>query len=412
MTKQELQEKLVEQRHKKLILLEWCTSLGKSFAAIRLAKEFNSKKILLLVSEEQHKRNWVEEINKYKSLYGYDLLSGAVTIICYASLKNYTDTEWDLLVADECHHISEARQEYLSTIKIEKVIGLSATLEPIQVENFIKVIFGDNSNSYYHSKITLKEAIKAKIIPEPDIYLIPLELNNTLLTETITESWGSVSKRIPITCTYKDMWAYKKNKLKYPNVTLTIRCAQSQKDEYYNNIIDYYKNRFMRNYQEADKQRWLRYGNLRKLYLGNIKTKDTLKLISKLQGKRFICFCSNIEQAELLGNDKAIHSKNTSKTNSKILSKFQNKDINDLYCVGMLTEGQNLKDIDAGIIVQLDGKERPFIQKSGRILRSENPIQFIFYFKGTKDEEYLNNILEGINKEYIQVIDNLETFYL
>ena len=33
----------------------------------------------------------------------------------------------------------------------------------------------------------------------------------------------------------------------------------------------------------------------------------------------------------------------------------------------MLTEGQNLKDIDAGIIIQLDGKERPFTQKHGEV---------------------------------------------
>lgn len=47
-----------------------------------------------------------------------------------------------------------------------------------------------------------------------------------------------------------------------------------------------------------------------------------------------------------------------------------------------------------------------------RVLRSENPIQFIFYYKNTRDEEYLNNILENINEEYIQIIESLNTYEL
>ena len=68
----------------------------------------------------------------------------------------------------------------------------------------------------------------------------------------------------------------------------------------------------------------------------------------------------------------------------------------------MLQEGQNLTDIEVGIIVQLDGKERSFIQRFGRSLRAEDPVQYIFYYKNTRDEEYLNNVLEGISEEYIQ----------
>ena len=67
----------------------------------------------------------------------------------------------------------------------------------------------------------------------------------------------------------------------------------------------------------------------------------------------------------------------------------------------MLQEGQNLTNIQAGIIVQLDGEERGFIQKFGRSLRATDPIQYILYYRGTRDEEYLQKALEGIDKEYI-----------
>ena len=70
----------------------------------------------------------------------------------------------------------------------------------------------------------------------------------------------------------------------------------------------------------------------------------------------------------------------------------------------MLQEGMNLKDIEAGIIVQLDGEERAFIQKFGRTLRADSPEQYIIYFRATRDEEYLNNALENIDKKYIKEI--------
>ena len=88
----------------------------------------------------------------------------------------------------------------------------------------------------------------------------------------------------------------------------------------------------------------------------------------------------------------------------EIIDKFNNKEIDNLFAVGMLKEGMNLNDIQVGIIVQLDGQEISFIQKFGRTLRAESPIQYIIYYRGTRDEEYLNKALESINKDYIEEV--------
>lgn len=37
-----------------------------------------------------------------------------------------------------------------------------------------------------------------------------------------------------------------------------------------------------------------------------------------------------------------------------------------------------------------------------RMYRSEKPLIYIFYYKGTRDEEYLQKALEGINEEYVE----------
>ena len=70
----------------------------------------------------------------------------------------------------------------------------------------------------------------------------------------------------------------------------------------------------------------------------------------------------------------------------------------------MLQEGQNLNNIEASVIVQLDSTSRSMVQKSGRALRAiDTPEIHIFYIAGTSDETYLNNSMSDINKEFIKV---------
>lgn len=141
-----------------------------------------------------------------------------------------------------------------------------------------------------------------------------------------------------------------------------------------------------------------------------MKTNHVKVFLNKLSRKRYICFCSSIEQADYLGKDKSIHSK---KNNSlDIINQFNNKEINRLFAVGMLQEGQNLEGIQAGVIVQLDNAERAFIQKFGRTIRADSPQQFIFYYENTRDIDYLENVFEGVDEAYISTIENLENFKL
>ena len=40
----------------------------------------------------------------------------------------------------------------------------------------------------------------------------------------------------------------------------------------------------------------------------------------------------------------------------------------------------------------------------GRSLRAEDPVSFIFYYKGTQDENYLRGALENIDSKYVKHI--------
>lgn len=403
MNREAIQKQSLEliKKHKR-IALQWCTGLGKTKASIQaanyLAGRKKNYKVLLLVAEVAHKNNWEKEFIKWE----YKVPD--TTIECYASLKKYRDTSWDLIIFDEAHHLgSDLRIDILNSISANNIILLSATL-PDQILHSITEIFGE----FAVSKVTLKQAIEWGALPKPKVFLIPLTLNNTYSNCTIIEEWGKKEKRITYKCKLHERWEYLRNKTKYPNVTLEIICTQQQKYNYLTEQFEYWRNQFFRTRQEHTKNKWLQVGSKRKRFLGECKTDATRLLLHKIQDRRLICFCSSIEQAELLGGKNAIHSKRDDSLD--VIESFNTKQIDSLFAVGMLQEGQNLTDIEAGIIVQLDGQERAFVQKFGRSLRADAPIQFIFYYKDTRDVDYLDNVLEGIDLEYIIEVDNLIDF--
>ena len=146
----------------------------------------------------------------------------------------------------------------------------------------------------------------------------------------------------------------------------------------------------------------LRLGGERKRFLGKQKDIAIKRICSTLdeKKKRFLCFCSSIQQAEQLGGEYAFTSKTPS--SFKLLDRFNDGEISSLYVVGKLIEGQNLKNIECGIIGQLGGTDRITIQSIGRIMRSKNPIIYVLMFDETKDVGFLKTLTENISKDYIK----------
>lgn len=400
-SKESLQQKAVERILKmRNMVLQWPTGLGKSKAAIDIINCIEALtpvryKVLLVVAEIAHKNNWIEEFHKFNTV-----VPDSVVIETYASLKNHKGEKYSLIVLDEGHHVgSDLRLDILSTIVADYVLVLSATF-PDEILYSLESIYG----IFDRYRISLQEVIDWGILPKPDIYLIPMELDDKNYNQIIKEEWGSKKKREFFKVLYPDRWDYLSHKKKYPNVTLEISCTELQKYVYITSKMEFWRDHYFRTRSEMSKNKWLQMGSARKRYLGELKTSKARELLSLVESKRFVCFCASIEQAEELGGNNSIHSKKSGALNT--IEDFNSKKINSLFAVGMIQEGQNLVDIDVGIIVQLDGKERAFIQKTGRALRAKEPSIFILYYKGSRDEEYLENALENINSEYVfKVLD-------
>lgn len=400
----EIQDKAFEKlfRYNNL-LLKWGTGTGKSRVAILVCEyivesAIETPHILIFVAERAHKDNWRKEFIKFLGKERTESVLHYVTIECYASMKKYIDTEWDFIVFDECHHLqSEKRQEILETMKAEYVLALSATPGKTAYDA-LSWTFG----RFEIDEISTQDAIDSEYLPEPKIVCIPLELERFKRTELIKMPMSSKAD-LSIPDIWSNRWKYLRNKKAYAKYRVIFSCTEKEKYEYINEQFEYWKSQYFRNQgNERLKNMWLQWGSKRKRFLGELKTRKAYELIQKLreEKKRFICFCSSIDQAHALGGERAVHSKNTN--SPAVIRAFNDRRTREIFAVEMLVEGVTLTDIEAGIIVQLDGNERQFIQKSGRMYRSENPLIYIFYYKGTRDEEYLQKALEGINEEYVE----------
>jgi len=369
MTRIEIQQeglKLTESYN--YIMFEWCTGLGKSLVSIQIIEKYGGKWNIVL-AETNHEMNWIEEFKKH----GKEHLLPNVTFFCYQSLhKHLTDENY---ILDEAHHnTSQLRLNLLQQIhfgNLKRFIGLSATLTKVQKE-----LIESSIGKFYVHKVTLSQAIDWKILPEPTVYFIGVSLSNTI-------------KYL--------RYYYAKDKF--------IMCNEQ---EYYNRIstnIENLKMTYFSTQSEFHKNRWLSRANERKKFLAECKTKYARELVKQVGNKRFICFTNSIAQSETLSDGLSIHSKMSKKAREKLLTDFNNGEIDRIFATGMLKEGVNLENIEVGIICQLDNVSRYFQQVHGRTLRSSFPEQYVLYVRDTQDETYVKTALEEFNMDYVQFIN-------
>lgn len=382
MTRKEVLEEILKIPNNNIVL-ELPTGFGKTRSALELAKKWNTKTLLIVVSRVVHKSNWEDEINKW-----WPNNQATITMTTYYSLHKYAG-EYDTVILDEAHHTTERSIELLQGYSFKHAVMLSAT-----INKETKWALGTLFPNLYVYKKTLRDAIDDEILPDPTIYLYPLQLDNTKRTEEI---WFNKNlKGTPITLEFKYKWYYKKY-----NRPVKIVCTPCQ---YYNDLnskIEFYKNKFMICRSEIIKNKWLHLCSERLTWLASKKLSVVKTLLKKYENSRTLTFCNNIEHTEILGKY-CINSKN--KDAIKNLEDFNAGKINHITACNMLNESVNLVNCQIGIYGNLNSSEIIVKQRIGRLLRHKNPIIIIPYFKNTRDEELVNKMKEDYNEELIHVM--------
>lgn len=373
--------------HNKAVLIELPTGYGKSLIGMDLCLRDNPHSILIVVPRLVLIQNWKAEFEKW----GNDKYLDRVTFSTYAGLHKIQG-HYNCIILDEAHHMTPRVQELLTYMTYDKIIMLSATVKR-DLKSELKDMFSD----LYCYKVSTKEAIEDEVLPDPTVYLLPLSLDTAYQSEKIVKH---KSGKVKVACDYKDRWNYLRNK----NICLTVRCTQLQKNVELDNEITFWKDRYMRTRNEIFKNRWLHLAGERLKWLSNLKNPIIYNMLSSLRGERVLTFCNSIDQTIELGRN-CINSKN--KDAVKVLESFNKGEINHITACNMLNEGMNLVNCKVGIYANLNSSEIIIKQRLGRILRHKNPVIVIPYYKGTREEELVQKMLEDYNPELIKVINNI-----
>lgn len=352
------------------LVIEMGTGSGKGLALLKcIDKSTSTKKWVIFVPEIAQIANMEGEIEKFG--YTHLLDTKIQAIECYASMKKYSDTSFNVAL-NEVQNLSDARYDVLCTMTYDQIIADSATI-PWEIKYKL-----DQIGDFYTYSLPLKEGIELGILPKPKIYIVPVLMSSI-----------------------KEKFEYTKFSKKQSGTA----------EQYYSHLsdqMDYWRKRYNRENDKYMENKSLQYASMRKRFLGSLKTIKARELIDKFVklDRRFIVFSSDIKQAEELGTTKlTIHSKKSAKVNKEVLRKFNALETDKIFPVGMLISGMTLSKLDTGLVVQLDSgannENLKIIQTCGRVLRSDEPELYILYIPGTKDEEYLQNAIKALGEEYI-----------
>lgn len=366
MTREELTSQVLESNSPHFIV-EACTGFGKTSISLHKVASWykpGKAKILVLVPKRVLFDSWKQEIidRRYKR-YLKDF-----TFSTYASIHKHAG-KWDVVICDEVHHLTDRCKTFLKSYKVSHFIGLSATLKD-DTKWFIRKTY----TGVAEYVATLQSAISEGVLPEPDIYLMPLYLDNTESKYEIKIKAKRGSKEKPITIYYKDKIFYRK----YTGA-VTIKCTAKQYIIDLESKMDYYKRR--------NRLNMLKYLGMERLkFLAKAKHDLIVTMLNRFKKERVLVFSSGIEESGKLGCPCV-----NSKVGIENATKFNEGKINHIAAVNQLDEGANLIDCKVGIFQMINAAERLSIQRTGRLMRHKSPVIIIPYYLETREQSIVNN---------------------
>lgn len=343
------------------------TGSGKSKIAIDYCKLFydsmkkNFRCLLVVPTEKLRDENWKDEFEKWKGKIVY---KNNVERTCYASLNKLKHKEYDLVVLDEVHRLTENNVKFFKQNTVHNILGLTATYPKDDIKQLlIKELKLDIVYTLH-----LDDAIKRNIVAPYKIKIVEMFLDD------------------------KDKYIKAGSKDK---PFMTTEYGQYQ---YMTNVIQ----KIMYSGKPAPK--WLFLKRMHMLYNLRSKTEVAKKIIADLpEDERTLIFCGSINQANELC-EYNFHSQ----TDDKDLNAFCEKKINKLSCVNALNEGMNIPDVDCAVIVQLNSQELNTVQRIGRCIRYRPGHEAIIYILSvlqTQDEKWVAKALDSFDKDNIEYIN-------
>jgi superfamily II DNA or RNA helicase len=357
------------------------TGIGKTFVFLKACKLLpKGSKILFLAETTQREFDLNKDIAFFKKVFKWDLHAHHnLTFACYQTACKWSNTQWDLVCADEIHSsLTPIYSLFYKQNKYNYILGLSATI--------------DRNTSYI---VNGEEINKGILIDSIAPVIFKYSLNQAISDGT--------TKKLRIYYIQHKLDSINRN---VEAGTKDKRFKTTEKDAY-----DYWDNQFKQALflPDGDKKlfriRNTSAARAKILYNLDSKIEALKKLIPVLKGKTLL-FGNSIETL-LKVTPHVISNKNTETKNLELREKFDKGKINIIGSFKMLKQGANLKSLDNTVLMSYYSKELDMIQALGRQRVSDSTGNvFIFVTTGTQEVKWSKKALQNItNYEEIHCKD-------
>jgi len=374
--KEQLQEE-AETAHKKCGYKSTiCASVGsgKSKIAINRIKDWygrtSSPKIIFTGAREIYLLTFKNELLKF----GLEDRMDDITFCCVASLKNYAEIDWDLIIVDEAHKDIERIFSFINNFKNKRTCEiLLLTGTPVTEKNYIAAEIYKICPISFRKNID--DSIKDTLVNDYEISIITHRLDET------------------------DKY------IKYGNYGL-----QTERQKY-NFLYKCWINSRLRSRRKFP----FELANL-KIFFKNLQSKKLLAeaILRKIK-KKVLIYAGSIEQAQSMGM-LTYHSNLNKQEREDNLDKFIKGGVDRLVNVAGIRESANIPNLKYGIIMAPDASENAFEQTVGRFSRlviGEKAHIFVLCAVNTVEEVWVNKAIRRLDSTKINKIniEQIEDIY-
>ena len=337
-------------------ILNLCPRFGKIRTTINILKKIKPKSILIAYPDNKIKDSWEADFKEMK--YKND----NIQYTTHLSLRKYQDEEFDVVIIDEIHLLSEAQIE-AAKILLEHnpvVLGLTGTLsrtteETLSEELDLPVI----------AEYSIEQAIKDGVIVDYEIIVKKVPLDDV--------------KKI----NFKGKWKTEKKQFD------ALSWAINQSEISGRNTM------------------FLRLARMRIIQNSIAKLEYTKRILEKNKDERILVFCGVTSIADALG----IPSYHSKKGEKELFENFAaGKGINHMAVVKIGNTGVTYKPLNKVIINYFDSNAENLAQKINRCMAMEynNPDKKakIYIVSSTEETEarWLKKALEFFDESKIKFV--------
>ena len=294
-------------------ILNLCPRFGKIRTSILVLEQLRPKSVLIAYPDNKIKESWQSDFDDL----GYD--DSNVTYTTHLSLKKLVDNEYDIVIIDEIHLLSEAQIEVCQDLFSNNacILGLTGTLAS-DTERTLEEELDLHVVAYY----PIEKAIEEGVIVDYEIHVIKVPLDNAIYND------------------YKGKM--KTEKKHYDGLSWVINKLQNSGSD----------------------TMFMRLARMRLIQSSLAKTNATKKLLAKHKDERVLVFCGTTAVADSLGIP-SYHNKSKEK---QIFEDFAEGEGNHLAVVKIGNTGVTFSKLNRVIINSFDSNPENLTQRIFRCM--------------------------------------------